>query len=462
MEYYSLTKEIPIKYRTKVLVVGGGSAGIPAAIASARNNVDTMLIDKFGCVGGMATTGLVGPFMTSFDAQGKRQIIKGIFEEFVCRMERAGGAIHPSKVRAGSSYSSFLVRGHDHVGPFNVEAFKLTAIEMLEEAGVKVLLHSTFVDTITDGNNVKGIIIANKSGLQIIEADIIIDCTGDADVAASAGVPFHLGDGENNIMQPATMFFRIGGTESDKIRQSIEENINKIGFFNGVLLGAFNWKISEAREKGEWNIARLHVGMYECVKKGDWRINTSRILDVDGTNPEDLTRAEIEGRKQVAAIVDFMKKNIPGCENAYLIDTAFTIGIRETRHIIGEYVMTKEDVLNAVISDDAIAIASDSIDIHAKGNSSSGEYAVIKKGSCYGIPYRCLIPLKIENLYVAGRSVSATSEAASAIRVMPPCFAMGEAAGTAAALSLKSNCGPRDLDIQLLQNTLKKQNVVLE
>lgn len=461
MVNYFFKKEIPVIENTDVLVVGGGPAGIPAAIASARNGAKTILVEKNGCVGGMATVGLVGPFMTSYDTEGEMQIIKGIFDELVIRMEKMGGAIHPSKVRAGSSYSSFIVRGHDHVSPFDPEAFKVAAADMLQEAGVKLLLHSQFVDAIVEKDELKGIVIVNKSGMQAIYAAITIDCTGDADVAAYAGVPTYLGDKEHHKMQPATMFFRICNVDSEKVKKNIEENRHLMGMIKGKHLGAFNWKITEARERGEWKIERYAIGMYENVIPGEWRINTSRMLGVNGTSAEDLTRAEIEGRRQVLKIFEFMKKNIPGCENARLMDTGAVVGIRETRHIVGEYVMTKEDILEGHIFQDSITMASDAVDNHAKGDSSGGEYITVKNGKYYGIPYRSLVPLKVDNLLVAGRPVSATSDAASAIRVMPPCMGMGEAAGTAAALAVKDNIRPREIDVKKLRDTLKAQGVFL-
>ena len=184
-------------------------------------------------------------------------------------------------------------------------------------------------------------------------------------------------------------------------------------------------------------------------------------MGVDGTDPDSVTQAEITGRKQVQEIFRFLKKYVPGCENAILESTPAHVGIRETRHIKGEYVLNTDDVLQGNVPDDSILLAANSIDVHGRYGPMSNEYVTVENGEYYGVPYRCLVPLNVENLLVAGRCVSATSEAAGAIRVMPPCMALGQAAGTAAALALKNDVSVRNLDTALLKKTLKKQNAYL-
>lgn len=456
MRTYTFQKVIPVRDEIDVLVVGAGPSGFAAAIAASRNGAKTMLIEKHGCIGGMATVGLVGPFMTSFDAAGETQTIRGLFEELVTRLEERGGAIHPSKVRCGTSYCAFIIPGHDHVTPFDPEWLKLVATEMVLESGVELLLHTRCLDVIKEGDRVTGVVAANKSGLQAIKATVIVDCSGDADVAEWSGVPTVLGRQDDHGMQPATMFFRICNVDSEKVKAYVQENRHLVG---RPFHGPFSWLVKEARERGEWDIPRGEINMYETPNPGEWRVNTTRILNVDGTRAQDLTRAEIEGRRQARKVFEFIRSHIPGCEQARLMDTAAVVGIRETRHIVGEYVVTKEDVLSSRVFDDSILLASNSVDIHSK-DAESGEYTIIN-GRWYGIPYRSLVPLAVENLLVAGRPISATSEASSAFRVMPCCIGTGQAAGTAAALAVKSGVAPRHVNVSRLRDLLRAQGVYL-
>lgn len=442
-------------YTPEVLVVGGGPAGIAAAITAARNGAHTMLIERCGFVGGMATAALVGPFMTCFDGKGEKQIIRGIFDELINRLEAAGGAIHPSKIAAGTSYSSFIIKGHSHVTPFDSEMLKIVAEDMLKESGVELLYYTQFLDCIMEGNSIKSVIAARKEGLCAINAKMVLDCSGDADVAVKAGVPTIKGRKKDNTMQPATMFFRVCNVDSDRVYEYIEQHRD---LMQRPFYGAFNWLIEEGRRNGEWNIKRDELGSYETNQKGEWKLNTTRVTEVDGTKSSDLTRASIEGRKQTRQVYKFLQEHVPGFENAKMMETGSVIGIRESRHIEGKYVIQKEDVLESRTYEDDILLCSNAIDIHAD-DGSGGEYVVVDKW--YGIPYRSLVPLNCDNLLVAGRTISASSEAVSAFRVMPPCFGIGQAAGTAAAICIQDNVKPEAVPINKLQKTLISQDVFL-
>ncbi|PYG85766.1 FAD dependent oxidoreductase [Ruminiclostridium sufflavum DSM 19573] len=443
-------------YTPEVLVVGGGPAGIAAAISSARNGAETMLIEKYGFLGGMATNALVGPFMTCYDGKGETQIIKGVFDELVRRMEELGGAIHPSKVGWSTSYAAFIEKGHHHVTPFDSEVLKIAAEDMLQESGVKLLYYTQFIDCITEGNKIKSVIAGRKEGLCAINAKIIIDCSGDADVAEKAGVPTVKGRQKDNSMQPATMFFRVCNVDSDRVYEYVDENKH---LMDKPFFGAFNWLIKEGRKTGEWDIKRDEMGTYETNQKGEWKLNTTRITEVDGTKSSELTLASIEGRKQARKVYSFLKKHVPGFENAKMMETGAAIGIRETRHIEGKYVIQKEDILNSRTFEDDILLCANAIDIHAD-DGSGGEYVVVDKW--YGIPYRSLVPNNCDNLLVAGRSISSASEAVSAFRVMPPCFGIGQAAGTAAAICIKDAVSPEAVSVNKLQKTLISQGVFLD
>ncbi len=455
---FQYTRSIANISSCDVLVIGGGPAGVSAALSAARNHVDTLLVERYGMLGGMATMGMVGPFMTSYDGASERMIIKGNYDEIMKRAAALGGAVHPSEVRCGTSYTSYIVKGHDHCGPFDSETLKIVLEDMMAEAGVKVLFNTSFIDTVTENDTIKYVVVHNKSGISAIQPKIVIDCSGDADVAVAAGVETVLGCGPemNNHMQPATLFFEMENVDSEKVTAYIDENRHLI---TQLFAGPFNWLVKKGRETGEWDISRNEIGMYETAVHGRWKVNTTRINDVDATDPAQLTAAQIDGRKQAQRVFHFIKKYIPGCENATFINSAPVLGIRESRHIVGQYVLDKGDIIACRRFEDTIMICSNSMDIHSAVGA-GGEYITIP--TYYGIPYRSLLPKNCENLLVAGRTISATSDAASSFRVMPPCFALGQAAGTAAAQSLGTQKSLFDVDIAVLQETLRSQGAVLE
>lgn len=448
------------RFDADVIVVGGGPAGICAAIAAARENAKVLLVEQSGFCGGMATLGMVGPFMTSYDRKGERMIIRGLFEEIVNRMVERGYAIHPSQVRAGTGFTSWIVVGHDHVTPFEPEGLKLVLDDMLEEAGVKVLYHTQFLRPLMTGGAIEGVEVASKSGLQTIYGKVVIDCTGDGDVAARAGVPFEKGNEELGLMQPATMFFHICNCDEKAMDADVQANIHNFYRKDGVNYRSFHWRVSQARENGDWTMNRVSLGLFRMPKPDEWCVNTSRIMNVDATDNESLTRAEIEGRRQAENILSFLRKYVPGCENAKLKSTGSYIGIRESRHIKGDYRLTADDLLGAKVPEDSILLSANSVDVHGRFGPASNEYVPIN-GDYYGVPYRSLIAYGVEGLLLAGRCVSADSTAAGAIRVMPPCMAMGQAAGTAAAMAAKAGVSPRSIDAQALRARLKENHAVL-
>lgn len=448
------------RFDADVIVVGGGPAGICASIAAAREGAKVLLVEQGGFCGGMATLGMVGPFMTSYDRKGERMIIRGLFEEIVNRMVERGYAIHPSQVRAGTSFTSWIVVGHDHVTPFEPEGLKLVLDDMLEEAGVKILYHTQFLRPLMNGAAIEGVEVASKSGLQTIYGKVVIDCTGDGDVAARAGVPFEKGNEELGLMQPATMFFHICNCDEKAMDADVQANIHNFYRKDGINYRSFHWRVSQARENGDWTMNRVSLGLFRMPKPDEWCVNTSRIMNVDATDNESLTRAEIEGRRQAEDILNFLRKYVPGCENAKLKSTGSYIGIRESRHIKGDYRLTADDLLSAKVPEDSILLSANSVDVHGRFGPASNEYVPIN-GDYYGVPYRSLIAHGVEGLLLAGRCVSADSTAAGAIRVMPPCMAMGQAAGTAAAMAAKAGVSPRSIDAQALRTRLKENNAVL-
>lgn len=446
---YEYRREIPVAEPVDVLVVGGGPAGIGAAVAAARNGASTLLVERFGFLGGNLTAALVGPCMTSYSLDGSEQLIRGVFDEFVRRMEARGGAIHPSKTTAGDAYAGFIVYGHDKVTPFEPEAAKVAALDIVRDAGAAVQLH-TFVPDVAGDD---GAVFASKSGLSMQPATVIVDCTGDGDVAARRGATFVYGREADGLVQPMTMFFRVAGIADDVVEEYVRSHPSDVRPYASI--------VEQARQEGRFPAPRRGIGMYKTLRPGVWRINTSRVLGRDGTDVADLTAAEIEGRDQVAALVEFFRADLPGFEHCELLDTAATIGVRETRRVVGKYTLTLDDLRTGRPFDDVIAHAAYPVDIHDPTGAGGGVNESLSTANVYQIPYRCLLPESLPNVLVAGRAVSATHEALAAIRVMPPAFAMGEAAGTAAALAVAAGVTPHEIDVPALQAQLLRQGAHL-
>ena len=454
------TENIEKNYETDVLVIGGGPAGICAALEAADCGMEVMLVEEYGFLGGMATAGLVAPFMTSYDSGGGIRLIRGLFSEIVDRMVSVGAAIAPENVPAPSSFTSYIAAGHVHVTPFEAEGFKLISEKMLTERGVKLLYYTTFTSSECENGHISSVIVHNKSGFARIRAKMFIDCTGDADVAVRSGVGYTMGNGEGK-MQPVTMFFRIGGVELDKIEADIEQHKNDFYRKDGVNYRSFHWHVSRAREAGDWTLDRVSIGLFRGVREDEWSVNTSRIMNIDGTDAESLTKGSVKGREQVDEIFRFLVKYLPGCENARLLASGTHLGIRETRHINGVSTLTTEDVLSAKVTEDAILLAANSIDIHGKFGPLSNQYITLPEGKFYGVPYGTLVPQGVDNLLVAGRSISAESDAAGAVRVMPPCMGLGQAAGCAAAFAVKDGVSVKNVNTYKLREALRDHGVYL-
>ena len=457
----TLSKLAKDSYETQLLIIGGGPAGVCAAIAAARQGIRTLLVESGSCLGGMATRGLVSPFMTCFDTTGEVQIIRGLFEEIVQKMVSLGGAIHPREVRATSPYSAWITAGHDHCTPFDAETLKFVLDDMCAQAGVKVLFHTRFVAPLMHGKAIQGAILLTRSGLEKATAQITIDATGDGDVCARAGVPFSFGNVDTKRVQPATLFFHINNVDSARLEADVQAHLHEFRKVDGVSYRALHWHVARAEAAGEWDIARKSVNIYKGVHNDEWAVNCTRIAQVDATSSESLSQGETEGRRQVQQLLHFFHKYVPGCEQATIKSSASTLGIRESRHIQGQTILQADDLLQGKVPDDSILVASNSVDVHGRNSNMGTEYRTVEKGRWYGVPYRCLLPLGAETLLVAGRPLSATSDAAGAVRVMPPVMAMGQAAGLAATLAIKGNTSPSRIDAADLRRQLLESGAFL-
>ncbi len=445
-------RTLSVRKDVDVLVVGGGPAGLIAALAAAEDGLNVCLIESRSFVGGNMTIGLP---VLGFLGQKGNQIIKGIPQKFISRLAAQGGA---SEHRPCPLHMSITL-----VEP---EAVKNVGLEMLTEVGVDVLLYAFCVGVLKDDDTLRGVIIESKSGREVILAKVIIDCTGDADVAFRAGVPCEQGN-EVGGVQPPTLMFCLGGVDTEKLRKSIAEEprtyltdfipADYFGQNHQFIVVGLRSLIQKAQEDG-LSLPTERTIVITGLRKGEVWVNMTRVNGVDGTHPESLTHGEIEGRRQIIDIQKYLIDYVPGFEDAYFAKMAPFIGIRETRRIVGQYVMTGEDILGCASFDDAIAVASYPLDLH---HPEGGGCTLTWCGDCYDISYRSLVPQQVGNLLVAGRCISTTHEAMSAIRVMAPCMAMGEAAGRAAAMAVREGISPAELDVEKLRAELVEKGAYL-
>lgn len=445
-------REITVRKETDVLVIGGGPSGIMAALAAAEDGLNVMLIESRSFVGGNMTIGL--PIL-GFLGQKGNQIIKGLPQKLIDRLKA---------VQASSEHRPCPL--HMSLTLVEPEAVKTVALQMLVESKVDVLFYAFCAGVVMEEDTLKGVIIESKAGREVVLAKTIIDCSGDADVAYRAGVPCEYGNEQGGV-QPPTLMFCLGGVDTEKLRTSVAEEprtyltdfipAEYFGQNNQFVLVGMRNLIKQAQDAG-LTLATERTILITGLRKGEVWVNMTRVSGVNGTDPGSLTHGEIEGRHQIQDIQRYLIEYVPGFENAYFLKTAPFLGIRETRRIQGQYTMTREDIMACQHFDDAIAVASYPLDIHhPQGGGCTLEWC----GDCYDIPYRSLIPQKIKNLIVAGRCISTTHEAMSAIRVMAPCMAMGEAAGRAAKMAVREGIQPADIDVKKLQQELLQSGAYL-
>jgi hypothetical protein len=454
------SRQLPVVAEPDVLVIGGGPAGIGAAVAAARNGAKVLLIERYGFVGGNLTVAMVNPMFTFHDVQGN-QVIRGIAGELVNRLVAKTLSL---------GHVTDLTFDNASMSPFDPEGMKLVLFELLQEAGVELMLHTMFSDaTLDDKGNLASVIVENKSGRLAIVPKLVIDCSADADVVARIGAPFIKGRESDGAMQPVTLFYRVAGVDIPNLKAWMKSNRQllkdsptdeEIDAQSALAFLGLNEIIKEAMEKGEYpKDAAPRILMYELPQEGQFAVNCTRLQGIDGTNVWDLTHAEQETRQQAWAVTAFMKKHIGGFEKAYVLDTGVQVGVRETRHIIGDYTMTEEDVLSSRAFDDGIACGTFAIDIHPP----EGEQQVFTGSgkAVYEIPYRSLIPQKVDNVLVAGRCISATHNAFGSVRVMATAMGIGQGAGTAAALAIQREIRTRDVNVQELRQLLLEQGQYL-
>lgn len=441
-----------------VIVAGGGVSGCIAALAAARGGAKTLLIERYGFLGGTLTNAGVGPMMT-FHA-GERQVVGGIAQELIDRLIERRACLGHIRDTTGYVFT---------VTPFDAEQLKFVLDQMMQESGVEVLLHTMLAKASARDGLLRAVTVCNKAGLTQLEGRIFVDATGDGDLACFAGACVKMGRDEDGLCQPMTTNMKLGGVDVGRIRAEIRRNPDNFNVKDLSLLektprlsmAGFYREFDAAKAAGEISTPREDVLLFETVNPGEVIINTTRVLRLSATDPWQLSQAEREGRKQAHELFAFFKKRCAGFEDAVFLSTGVQIGVRESRRVMGRYLLTAEDILSPQGLADAIALGGYPIDIHNPAGAAT-HTTHLRQGQHYAIPYGCLVAQSPKNLLVSGRCLSATHEAGAAVRVTPIAMATGQAAGAAAALCIREGCLPGQVDIRTLRKHLACGRAILE
>lgn len=421
-----------------VIVIGAGIAGISAAIKSGSLGAKTLLIEQYGFLGGMSSAGMVGPFMNHYVEN--KPLVKGVFRQIELEMQKYHGMIDNG---------------------FYASNFRNATYELLVENKVDILLNAQIAKVYKNGNRIDSIDVICNGVKFNFSADVFIDTTGDAQLIYLVDLPFNKGDEKTGVLQALTLFFRMANIDIPKVIDDVKKNrdnffawveqdfdLNKI-----ISIAGYFKQVQKAKELNKLHKDVNYIFFTTLPENNDASFNCTNILNYDGSSSVDLTKAEYIAHEQVFQIVDILRSEIPGFENAYLVETAYQIGVRETRRVIGDYIITEDDILSCKKFDHPVARGCYGIDIHgAKGEEDIMQD--IEKGKFYEIPMEALFVKGVDNVLSAGKSISATRKAHGALRIMPTSSATGEACGAIAALSIIKNMPYRNLEYDLIKNEI--------
>jgi hypothetical protein len=434
-------RQVPLYGEYEIVVLGGGPAGIAAAVAAARAGRRTLLIERYGFLGGMGTAAGVTNFCgLHANVHGEmHRVVQGVASDLLARIDRLGGLNAPH-----------LILGKILAQAYDTAAYKIAADDLLAAHKVQLLFHALGAGVVMhDDKRIHALLIETKAGRQAVRADTFIDCSGDGDLAAWAGAPYEIGDNNGSMLYPS-MMFRLNGIDPEKAGEA--------------------WRtipalMEQAEAAGTHQFPRKAAIIRPQRSAIEWRVNFTQLARADGAainglEPDELTRGEIDGRRQALNAFNFLR-TVPGFEKSYIVDLPPQLGIRETRRIIGGYMLSGDDVLGCAAFGDTIGVNGWPMESHVAGDVIFKFPPIPESRGFNELPYRMLIPEGLDNLLVAGRCASMTHDGQSAARVSGACFAMGEAAGTAAALALGGNTIPRDIAIDKLQLELRKRGAFL-
>lgn len=434
-------RQIPLYGEYDVAVLGGGPAGIAAAVAAARAGRRTLLIERYGFLGGMGTAAGVTNFCgLHANVHGEmHRVVQGIASDLLARIDRVGGLNAPH-----------LILGKIFAQAYDTAAYKIAADDLLTAHKVDILFHALGAGVVMhDERSINALMVETKAGRQAVRAGIFIDCSGDGDLAAWAGAPFEVGDDQGHMLYPS-MMFRLNGIDPEKAGEA--------------------WRtipalMEKAEAAGTHKFPRKAAIVRPQRSQIEWRVNFTQVAREDGSavsglDPDEMTRGEIEGRRQAVQAFEFLR-TVPGFEKSYIVDLPPQLGIRETRRVVGGYRLSGEDVLGCASFEDSIGVNGWPMESHVAGDVIF-KFPPIPESRGYNeLPYRMLVPEGIDNLLMAGRCASMTHDGQSAARVSGACFAMGEAAGAAADLALSGNTIPRDIAVEKLQQALQQQGAFI-
>ena len=453
-------QNIPVSSEYDVVVCGGGPSGCAAALAAKREGLRTLLIESMGQLGGMAVTGLVSHWLGGRTQEGE-WVVGGLFKSLAEEAAKQGYAVLP-KLKEGEKYHPYgWYNWFIHGVPLDPFAVDLFLDEKMETAGIDVLFHTQIVDAIVKENTISHLIIYNRGGLQAIKAIAVIDATGNAEVAFKSNCETMKGRKEDGKMTPASLIFHVYNVNEKALTKYIEKERDP----------KLRKLITELREKGIWDFPYDIFIATKLVEDGEFYINTNRLTGVDGTDGISLSEGMKRGRKEIHRLMEIFKKNIPGFENARIKTIAPQMGIRETRRIIGDFILLVEDLAQDKTFDDCIGFSmygwdlpdpdKPSIQPFANDDVSGYKYK-IKKGLSTPLPYRIMLPKPVTNLICPGRAVSVEGQVLGPIRVMAPCMAMGEAAGMAAEQVVKNLTSFSEINIMTLREKLIKAGAIID